>query len=87
MHQWPYVWITNVDLAIRDQQAGGFSDPEQLDISIEAVATAPRPEGIRSWWNSAKWLFSGEAQKRIEYAIAEGTATSRSVVIDLEEPK
>ena len=87
LHQWLYIWITKVDLAVRDQQAGGFSDPEQLEISLEAVATALRPKGIRSWWESARWLFSEETQKRVESAIMQGTATSRSVVIDLEKSK
>lgn len=82
LHQWLYLWITNVELAVRDQQAGGFEDSEQLDISLEAVATGLRPEGTRAWWESAKWLFSAETQQRIETAINQGTATSRSVVID-----
>ena len=86
LHQWLYIWLTKVDLAIRDKQAGGFGDLEQLEISLEAVATALRPVGIRPWWDSAKWLFSAETQAAIDQAIEQGKATSRSVVVDMEHP-
>jgi hypothetical protein len=83
-HQWHYLWITNIDQAIRDQKLGGFTDDEQLNISMEALATALRPEGGKSWWNASKWLFCEATQEQVELAIGQGTRTSKSVVIDLQ---
>ena len=81
-HQWHYLWITNIDQAIRDQKLGGFADDEQLKISLEALATALRPKGSRSWWEASKWLFCEETQQQVGLAIEQGTRTSKSVVID-----
>ena len=82
-HQWYYLWITKLDQAIRDRKLGGFADDEQLNISLEAVATALRPPGARAWWESAKWLFCQATQEHIEEAIEQGSRTSKDVVIEL----
>jgi hypothetical protein len=81
-HMWMYLWITKIDQALRDRDLGGFKDDEQLEISVEALATALRLPGSQTWWTSSKWLFTEATQSRIEEAIAAGSATSRSIVIE-----
>ncbi len=78
-----YLWITKIDQAIRDRELGGFADDEQLNISLEAVATALRPPVARAWWESAKWLFCKATQEQVEEAISQGTRLSKDVVLEL----
>jgi len=81
-HMLMYLWVTKIDQALRDQELGGFADDEQLEISVEALASALRLPGSQTWWSSTKWLFTRATQERVEQAIASGSATSRSIVIE-----
>ena len=81
-HMWMYLWVTKIDQALRDQQLGGFADVEQLEISVEALASALRLPGSQVWGSSSKWLFTKVTQERVEQALASGSATSRSIVIE-----
>ena len=84
-HMWMYLWVTKIDQALRDRDLGGFSDDEQLEISLEALASALRLPGSQTWWSSSKSLFTKATQRRVDEAIAAGTATSRSIVIEAGE--